>query len=657
MSNHRTSLGGLELSHVDLENGGPEVKLQLISWNMGNADPFQSWPVILGDLPDDLGLLVIGLQESTFQIKEKGAGSSEQDLLSVPHTKATLIKALPKMSLVRHCHRAQMQLYVFAEKNLVFDRISNIEERIENTGFLHVFPNKGGLLVSLQLDGTKLAFFSVHLAAHEGVDMCEIRNSSVQEILGGTRIGDGRFDVAMQSHHTFFMGDMNYRCTFDPTVPSSLSKFDDTSKELAEKERHKKIERAKNKDAGEDRDGDDDEDDQPIHATTSGDSGDGIPRSSGGALTKKQKKEEERRRILSLVAAEAWPDLLKLDELGREVQACRVLSGFTPALPSFPPTFKRVRHRCIAPIDQQTAGSRRWDLVDADPSLYQPANDLPSADSSTPLPPQRPADIERSSSQLSEEDSDRAQPPPAEPSTPGPPGQTPKPRARANGPAFGFSNITNSLSNALAVGGAALSTNKSKKDATEFLPHNHVHRFYDRKRLPSFTDRVLTRSLPRFVSNLTLERFQSIENAESSDHKPVTAVFTLRTEDGVDGILVDEAVEPFADDAVALAAHGKLLEVVFTDMKGINLAEMDSQIFGGGSDPFLAVSADPQEIIAPTSSSGVGVGVGGGSREVRTPVIEHNLNPDWGKAELVVPIISQVRPLCCAVLKTTLLLL
>lgn len=640
MSQHRTSLGGLELSQVDLDNGGAEVKLQVISWNMGNADPFQSWPAILGDLPDDLGLLVIGLQESTFQIKEKGAGSSEQDLLSVPHTKAALIKSLPKMSLVRHCYRAQMQLYVFAEKTLVFDRISNVEERIENTGFLHVFPNKGGLLVSLQLDGTKLAFFSVHLAAHEGVDMCEIRNSSVEEILGGTRVGDGRFDVTVQSHHTFFMGDMNYRCTFDPTVPSSLSKFDDSSRELAEKERQKKIERVKNKDAGEDKDGDDDDDDQQIHATASGDSGDGNARAPGGALTKKQKKEEERRKILSLVAAEAWPDLLKLDELSREVQACRVLSGFTPAVPSFPPTFKRTRNRCIEPIDQQTAGSRRWDLIDSDPSLYQPATDLPSAESSSPHPPQRPSDMERSSSQLSEEDSDRAPPLSADPGMPGPPGLTPKPRGRGNG-TFKFSNITNSLNSALGVGGASLSSTKPKKDATEFLPNNHVHKFYDRKRLPSFTDRVLFRSLPRFVSNLTLESFQSIEKAESSDHKPVKAVFSLRTDDGADGILVDEAVEPFVGDAAALAAHGKLLEVVFTDMKGINLAEMDSQIFGGGSDPFLSVSADPQEIVASSSSNG------SSSREIRTSVIEHNLNPDWGKEELVVPIISQVSALLC----------
>lgn len=36
-------------------------------------------------------------------------------------------------------------------------------------------------------------------------------------------------------------------------------------------------------------------------------------------------------------------------------------------------------------------------------------------------------------------------------------------------------------------------------------------------------------------------------------------------------------------------------------MKGFDLAEMDSQLFGGGSDPYLVVSADPNEVNFPPS--------------------------------------------------------
>lgn len=59
-----------------------------------------------------------------------------------------------------------MQLFVFARTSLQ-SRISNVQFSVENTGFLHVFPNKGGILVTLQVDGTKLAFISCHLTAHE----------------------------------------------------------------------------------------------------------------------------------------------------------------------------------------------------------------------------------------------------------------------------------------------------------------------------------------------------------------------------------------------------------------------------------------------------------------------------------------------------------
>jgi hypothetical protein len=60
----------------------------------------------------------------------------------------------------------QMQQYVFAKESIK-DRITNVEKFAENTGFFHVFPNKGGLRVSFLLDQTSLAFVSCHLTAHE----------------------------------------------------------------------------------------------------------------------------------------------------------------------------------------------------------------------------------------------------------------------------------------------------------------------------------------------------------------------------------------------------------------------------------------------------------------------------------------------------------
>ena len=156
-----------------------------------------------------------------------------------------------------------------------------------------------------------------------------------------------------------------------------------------------------------------------------------------------------------------------------------------------------------------------------------------------------------------------------------------------------------------------------------------MRQFYDRKRIPSYTDRVLTRSLPRFQSHLELLSFISLEDVETSDHKPVKASFAVRVGGGAAQISVETAAEPFAADAVALRDKGLLLELVLTGMKGANLAAMDSEIFGGGSDPFVIVTADPPQIVA-------------GRREPRSSVITHNLNPDWGDEELVVPLLTKV---------------
>ena len=124
--------------------------------------------------------------------------------------------------ILKHTYRVQMQIYILVRKGLL-PRITNVVEHAENTGFLHIFPNKGGLLVAFDIYGTTLAFVSTHLTAHEGVAYCAMRNDSIKEILGGVRVGDERFDVSNQKHHIFWMGDMNYRTCFDSETPRALS--------------------------------------------------------------------------------------------------------------------------------------------------------------------------------------------------------------------------------------------------------------------------------------------------------------------------------------------------------------------------------------------------------------------------------------------------
>ena len=52
--------------------------------------------------------------------------------------------------------------------------------------------------------------------------------------------------------------------------------------------------------------------------------------------------------------------------------------------------------------------------------------------------------------------------------------------------------------------------------------------YYDAKRIPSWCDRVLWRSLPGHASRLTLVEYCACETVGSSDHKPVRATFAVR---------------------------------------------------------------------------------------------------------------------------------
>eukprot|EP00047_Mylnosiga_fluctuans_P008271 m.6654 g.6654 ORF g.6654 m.6654 type:complete len:1058 (-) comp2120_c0_seq1:291-3464(-) len=104
----------------------------------------------------------------------------------------------------------EMALAVFVHKRHGGKRIA-VETSSEATGLAGVVPNKGGICVRLELDGLQFAFLSAHLAAHEDNEFVLARNSNVRNIFRGARVGVKELDVVMQSHHVFFMGDLNYR--------------------------------------------------------------------------------------------------------------------------------------------------------------------------------------------------------------------------------------------------------------------------------------------------------------------------------------------------------------------------------------------------------------------------------------------------------------
>eukprot|EP00301_Raphidiophrys_heterophryoidea_P022219 c642_g1_i1.p1 GENE.c642_g1_i1~~c642_g1_i1.p1 ORF type:complete len:733 (-),score=143.05 c642_g1_i1:70-2268(-) len=118
----------------------------------------------------------------------------------------------------------QMRTYVYIHTNSpLCALVDNIEVATEATGLLHIYGNKGGSVVRINIKDTSLAFFNCHLAAHQ--DYASQRRANVVEVMQGAKVGRRELDVQMQTTHTFFVGDLNYRLDpgYRPGKTSTLS--------------------------------------------------------------------------------------------------------------------------------------------------------------------------------------------------------------------------------------------------------------------------------------------------------------------------------------------------------------------------------------------------------------------------------------------------
>lgn len=151
-----------------------------------------------------------------------------------------------------------------------------------------------------------------------------------------------------------------------------------------------------------------------------------------------------------------------------------------------------------------------------------------------------------------------------------------------------------------------------------------VKTYYHKKRIPSYTDRILYKSLSTFQNHCRAVFFESCEAALSSDHKPVRAGFHLKITKGSDDIIIDrQLLGKLKKPAESRNKEPKLLRLQVFDLKGIELEEMDSQIFGGGSDPYIVITTDPPNLLL--HKNRIHRNVPG----IKSKVIKHNVNPIW----------------------------
>jgi hypothetical protein len=118
--------------------------------------------------------------------------------------------------------------------------------KAENTGIGRVYSNKGGIVVQFTIRQTRLAFFTAHLAAHEGESHYQTRNADVKEILRGCKPSSKAvpphlaniYDASLACHHMFVMGDLNYRTRVPASPIATAYSAADASSADAKKAEH-----------------------------------------------------------------------------------------------------------------------------------------------------------------------------------------------------------------------------------------------------------------------------------------------------------------------------------------------------------------------------------------------------------------------------------
>ena len=116
-----------------------------------------------------------GLTEDSYKRVDTIQAKVKEDiyLAAVEGTDTVTLQKMIKMtlgddySLIKKEQRGQMRLFVWALKDVALC-IQNIKVTGANTGVGNVLANKGGIVLSMDYQETRLTFLTAHLAAHEG---------------------------------------------------------------------------------------------------------------------------------------------------------------------------------------------------------------------------------------------------------------------------------------------------------------------------------------------------------------------------------------------------------------------------------------------------------------------------------------------------------
>ncbi|KAL7551028.1 hypothetical protein ACHAWF_014223 [Thalassiosira exigua] len=290
----------------------------------------------------------------------------------------------PSYKLVTSKLRGEMRLIVLALKDLEGE-ITDIYTAGENTGIGGVMANKGGIIATFTLRGTRLSFMTAHLEAHEGLNHYTNRNKHLVEIFQGAKTDPNynNHDATIISHHMFVCGDLNYRIRFgDPETPGKkVRKRNSISKKLTGSLTGRKLNASVTKKMLEKLPSMS-EDDPPPGGTP------GLDVSEYSEREKSAANGSHFDTAKALVDNEDWKALNEGDELAMALKKKECLVGFNTLPCNFPPTFKVARGEGYHYNEKRTPSYTDrilWKSADgmADnvvPFIYEPCPDFITSD-------------------------------------------------------------------------------------------------------------------------------------------------------------------------------------------------------------------------------------------------------------------------------------
>eukprot|EP00937_MAST-01D_sp_MAST-1D-sp2_P005396 g5396.t1 len=275
---------------------GPTLKVLCAAWNVGNAAPpadLDPWIPRGGRAPKAEGggcydVVAVGVQECDYKAADDAADDSAAvgggaDLGRLHHFLRSVQAHLGADAYVTVATAELMEMRLIVLLHRAHEGgldVRSVETAKSATGIAHTIGNKGGLTCAFWLYGTSLCFTSCHLAAHEKEKFMLRRNADVAEVMAEALVGDKKLDIESQFHHSFLMGDLNYRVNL------------------------------------------------------------GIAEGGRRPVDSKEQHAAHRAEALALVEARDWAALRGCDELQDQMRKGKVLWGWQDLPPSFRPTFK-----------------------------------------------------------------------------------------------------------------------------------------------------------------------------------------------------------------------------------------------------------------------------------------------------------------------------